>query len=99
MLSQAELQKAGDAIEKDGFTLIRNVITPEVITQYRDECEAQFKSAPRLEGKVYVPGKTPDYVQPWMIDAENHQVASYRLYQFYHNPHSPNTQRIIDTVI
>ncbi len=86
-------------IEKDGFAVIRGVLAPEVVEQYRLACADQFRVAPRLEGKVYEPGTTPDYVQPWMINERGHKIASHRLYQFYHNPHSANTQHIIDTVI
>lgn len=94
-----DYEKAKQDIEKDGFTVLRNILSKESVEQYRQECEQQFRSAPRREGKVYEPGKTPDYVQPWMIHTGKHQVASYRLYQFYHNPHSANTQNIIATIV
>jgi hypothetical protein len=86
-------------LEKDGYTVLRDVLTTQEVEEYRQECGRAFDTAPRLEGKVYIAGVTPDYVQPWMIHAARHEVASYRLYQFYHNPLAPNTKRIVDTVI
>ncbi len=86
-------------IQRDGFSIIRGVFTREEVEEYRKECAHEFTIAPQLEGKVYVPGKTPNYVQPWMIDTANHQVASYRLYQFFHNHISPTAKKLIDATI
>jgi hypothetical protein len=88
-----------EGIEKDGFAIIRGLLSPEAVEAYRRECEVQFATAPRLEGKIYTAGITPDYVQPWMIDGQEHKIASHRLYQFYHNPRSTGTRQIIDTVL
>lgn len=86
-------------LERDGYTIIRNVLTKDAVEAYRQECAKEFDTAPRLEGKVYVAGVTPNYVQPWMIHGEKHIVASFRLYQFYHNPLAPNTKHIVDTIV
>src|SRR5437868_7139739 len=94
-----DYDKALNDIKKDGYTVIRNFLPREMLEEYRLGCEEQFKSAPHLEGKIYEPGKTPDYVQPWVINTNRHEVASSRLYQFYHNRHPQNTQNIIDAVI
>lgn len=99
MTASIDYDAAARAIEKDGFAVVRSLLSPERIEQFRRVCEGQFQGAPRLEGKVYKPGVTPDYVQPWVIDSQRHQIASYRLYQFYHNTHSANAQHIIDTII
>jgi hypothetical protein len=88
-----------DHIEKVGFALIQGLFPVSVIDAYLSSCEAQMKNAPRLEGKNYRKGVTPNYVQPWMIDAEKHMIASTRLYEFYHNELPENTKHIIDTVL
>lgn len=98
-MSSIDHDKALADIERDGFTIIRNFLPQEVFEEYRLECAKQFETAPHLEGKVYVPGKTPDYVQPWVINTDRHEIASSRLYQFYHNKHSANTQTIVDAVL
>jgi hypothetical protein len=86
-------------IETDGFVVVKGVFTRDEIETYRIECEKQFKTAPRIEGKNYIEGITPNYTQPWSIDFKNRKIASYRLYEFYHNPMSVNTRYIVDTVI
>jgi hypothetical protein len=98
-MEEALFDAALKDIERDGYTVMRNVLSKNEVEAYRQECAREFDTAPRLEGKVYVPGKTPNYVQPWMIHGEKHLVASYRLYQFYHNALAPNEKHIVDVVV
>ncbi len=86
-------------IEEKGFAIIPKFLPYSVVDEYQRECERQFACAPRLEGKNYREGVTPNYTQPWVIDYEKRKVASERLYEFYHNPQSNNTRRIVEETL
>lgn len=96
---ELDYRKIGEEIGNIGYALAKGVLTLEETETYRLDCEKQFDNAPRLEGKNYVENETPNYVQPWMINEEEHEVASTRLYEFYHNPMSPNTKSVVDRII
>jgi hypothetical protein len=87
-----------------GFFLFKEFLTLQQVDTYRKECESLFHTVPRVEkwpgyGEDRVNrDDMHDYVNP-KLDDENGQVAYWRLFQFMHNAHSPETEKIFVTAL
>ena len=81
-----------------GFFLVKGFLTFEQVDTYRTECESLFHTVPRVAKRPgYGEEKVNrddmfDYVNPKLN--KNGQVAYWRLFQFIHNPHSAETEKI-----
>ncbi len=78
-----------------GFFVIRGFYSVEEITRYREECEEFCRRAPMIYARINT-DTMADYVHPRSYDDEE---RTYRLYQYLHNRHSPDTGRILEMAI
>jgi hypothetical protein len=82
-----------DLLDPDkGYICLRDVYTPEAVEHYRDECARFLASGPRYDVRINT-NSIHDYVHSRSHD----DVArTYRIYQFLHNRHSPETTRFFE---
>lgn len=99
MLGAININEIRSQIESDGYAVLRGFFSDQDVIAYREECERAFNEAPQRRGKYFEPGKTPNYVAPWIINKEAKQVASWRYYTFFHNPISEVAATIYDPVL
>lgn len=85
-----------------GYFLIRGFLNPSQVNKYREECEQFLLKGERIYKRVSTKN-IPDYVHPRTVlpngklrkNEEMYQDSStYRIYQFLHNTHSPETEEI-----
>ncbi|MGH7222497.1 MAG: 2OG-Fe(II) oxygenase [Gemmataceae bacterium] len=78
-----------------GYVCIRNMYTMAEVEHYRAECARFLLTGPRYETRINT-NSIPDYVQ-----ARSHDqvVRTFRIYQFLHNRHTPETTNFFDKVL
>lgn len=75
-----------------GYICLRGFFTREEVDHYREECVRFLTSGPQYEIRINT-NSMPDYVHPRSHDNVS---RTFRIYQFLHNRHSPETTRFFE---